>query len=242
MKKLIVLAILFATLSSYAQTPDNFDVGPYEVSYKGEGDFRFRLRKDVNLYDYFGLKKDTIIQKKEVQTKPFNKGFQLNLFMELPRRSVTQLYGVGGNWKHKVGGITYINAGLSFAYLFGKYNTYQMVKNEAFMEIGLPLSVEFSKIDYKKASLYAGVGVVPAIYTTVKSEQIVNGEKTAGKEYFGALLSPRIDFGGYIPVYNKIIRVGVFGEYKINCSGSELNIYKDHIGCAFLGANIGVVF
>ena len=74
MKKLIVLAILFVSLSSYAQTADNFDVGPYEVSYKGEGDFRFRLRKDINLYDYFGLKKDTIIQKQEIATNPFNKG------------------------------------------------------------------------------------------------------------------------------------------------------------------------
>ena len=40
MRKLIVFAILFVTVvTGYAQSVDNFVVGPYEVDYKGEGDF-----------------------------------------------------------------------------------------------------------------------------------------------------------------------------------------------------------
>lgn len=41
---------------------DDFNVGPYEVYYKGKGDVNFRLKKGVDLYEYFGLKKDTLFR------------------------------------------------------------------------------------------------------------------------------------------------------------------------------------
>ena len=62
MKKIITISsLLVIAMAGFAQSVDNFEVGPYEIDYKGPGDYKYRLRKDVNLYDYFGLKKDTTI-------------------------------------------------------------------------------------------------------------------------------------------------------------------------------------
>lgn len=63
MKKIVLVlcGIFAATMAKSQAVIDNFTVGPYEVDYKGEGDVNFRLRKGVDLYKYFGLKKDTVI-------------------------------------------------------------------------------------------------------------------------------------------------------------------------------------
>lgn len=250
MKKFIVSAILFVTgVTGYAQSVDNFVVGPYEVDYKGEGDFKFRLRKGVDLYEYFGLKRDTIIYNTTEDFHPVKNGIQVNAFMSLPRfalRGNSNIFGLCGSWKQQIGKILYLNGGLSFGFSYGEYNNdvnnkYSHREDEM-LEIGMPLSLEFTQLEYKKASVYVGIGVVPTFYTTIKANEIANdGKKQNGKKDSGFLVSPRIDFGGYIPMKKQFLRIGVYGEYKLNCSG-DINIYKDRIGRAFIGANVGLIF
>ena len=62
MKKLLILCALIAgILSGEAQTViDNFTVGPYIVDYIGQGDVKYRLRDNIDLYEYFELKRDTV--------------------------------------------------------------------------------------------------------------------------------------------------------------------------------------
>lgn len=250
MRKLVVFAILFVTVvTGYAQSVDNFVVGPYEVDYKGEGDFKFRLRKGVDLYEYFGLKKDTIIQNTSEEYQPVKHGIQINAFMSLPRFAMkgnSNSFGVSGSWKQQVGKITYLNAGLSLAFSYGKYNYDENCKpyyrEDAMIEVGVPLSIEFTRLDKKKASVYAGIGMVPTFYSTIKADETTaEGIDQKGEKDSGFLISPRIDFGGYIPLNNKILRIGIYGEYKINCSG-DINIYKERISRAFVGANVGLIF
>lgn len=254
MRKLIVFAILLVTVvTGYAQNQsvDNFIVGPFEVDYYGLGDYNYRLRKGIDINEYFGLKNDTIriVQEKKAENKPVKRGIQINAFMSIPRFTMagnSNLFGVSGNWKQQFGEIVYLNAGLSLGFSYGKYNYNENKKpcyrKETMIEVGIPLSVEFTKLDYKKSSVYAGVGLVPTFYGTIKADETsIEGKEQKGKKNSGFLISPRIDFGGYIPLSNQILRIGIYGEYKINCTG-DVNIYKKRIGRAFVGANVGIVF
>ena len=125
MKKFFSLvAFLTISVTGFAQDVDNFEVGPYEVDYKGSGDYKFRLRKGVDLYEYFGLKKDTTIQVVDAPTSPIKGAFQLNVFMSIPRfvvNGVSNVWGIDGAWKQKIGQQLYFNAGLSVALSIGKY-------------------------------------------------------------------------------------------------------------------------
>lgn len=246
MKKFFsVIALLALSLPGFAQDVDNFEVGPYEVDYKGSGDYKFRLRKGVDLYEYFGLRKDTTIQVMENPSLPIKGAFQLNAFMSLPRyvvNGVLNIWGVDGSWKQKIGQQVYFNAGLSVGISLGKYGeTYKNYKDfedgaytETMFEVGIPLSIEYSNLDRKKASLYISVGVVPTFYT--------GGKDAAGESKSGLLFAPRLDIGGYLPIGKHLVRLGGFAQYDINCSTGDYDIFKERIGRFFLGANMGVVF
>ncbi len=240
-----LIAFLALSVSGYAQIVDNFEVGPYEVDYKGSGDYKFRLRKGVDLYDYFELKKDTTIQVMESPSLPVKGAFQLNVFMSLPRfvvNGASNVWGVDGAWKQQIGQKVYFNAGLSVGISIGKYgDVYKDYKNfengaykETMFEVGVPLSIELSNLDRKKASLYGGIGVVPTFYT--------GGKNAAGESKSGFFLAPRLDIGGYLPLGNQLVRLGGFAQYDINLSTGDYDIFKERIGRFFIGANIGLVF
>lgn len=258
MRKLLSLVAFFAvSIVGQAQDVDNFEVGPYEVEYKGSGDYKFRLRKDVNLYEYYGLKKDTLIQNKEEASKSVMGAFQLNVSMSLPRyvtNGASNVFGIDGSWKQKIGNKLYFNAGLSLAMSFGKYGEAWKslyadewkgkdgTFTESLFEVGVPLSIELGSLDYKKSSLYGSVGVVPTFYTGVKSRSVVgnDGEKIEdGKS--GFFVAPRLDVGGYFPIGNQLVRLGGFVQYNVNCSGDDFDVFKERIGRLFVGANIGLV-
>ncbi|MBQ7940980.1 MAG: hypothetical protein IJ328_01060 [Muribaculaceae bacterium] len=251
MKKIILSAILFAAaVAGYAQRPDKLEIGPYEVEYFGEGDYKARLRKGIDLYKYFDLKRDTVIKKNVImpnpksESNPVKCGIQASVFMSLPRFAVSgnsNMFGVSGSWKQQFGKKYYWNAGLSLGYLYGEYSS-PSYREDAMIEVGIPLSVEFACLDYKKSSVYAGIGLTPTFYSTLKADEIdENGATVNGEKDSGFLIAPRVDFGGYIPLSKHILRVGIFAEYKINCSG-DVNIYKERIGRAFVGANVGIIF
>lgn len=103
--------------------------------------------------------------------------------------------------------------------------------SETMFEVGIPLSIEWSNLNHKKASLYGGIGVIPTFYT--------GGKNKYGKSENGFYVAPRLDIGGYVPVKNVLVRIGLFGQYNIDCSG---DIFKERIGRLFLGANVGLVF
>lgn len=246
MKKFFSLMVfLTIVMVGSAQHVDNFEVGPYEVDYKGTGDYKFRLRKGVNLYEYFGLKKDTIVQVAKTSAVPVNGAFQVNAFMSLPRygvNGVSNVWGIDGTWKQKIGRQLYVNAGLSLGMSFGKYgDAYRDYKDwedgfytETMFEIGVPLSIEASQLDREKASVYGGFGVVPTFYS--------GGKDAAGDSKSGLLVAPRVDVGGYIPAGSQIVRLGGFVQYNINCSAGDYDIFKERIGRLFIGANFGLVF
>ena len=252
MKKLFSLvAFLTISVGGFAQDVDNFEVGPYEVEYKGSGDYRFRLRKGVDLYEYFDLKKDTtikIVQSQPSSTStptPLKHGIQLGFNMEGCLTNISRyssVYGISGTWKQAVKNGIYLNGGLSFGFALATVGIQQYEKYNMF-ELGIPLSVEFSKINKQKACFYGGVGLVPTIYATMSASYEPQRPGIEAQKYSGLYIAPQIDFGGYIPWGKQIVRIGLYWRYKINCTPKDgVDIYQNLIGRTFLGANVGIVF
>lgn len=260
MRKLITLAIFLAVAAAgMAQDIDNFEVGPYEVEYKGSGDYKFRLRKGVDLYKYYGLKRDTIVRKARPESQPVEGAMQVDVFMALPRyvaNGTSNVFGVEGQWKQAIGRNVYFNGGLSLGLSFGKYGEYWKSLypkdwkekdgqfSETMFEVGVPLSVEFASLNRKKASMYLGVGVVPTLYFGGKGRS--GGTDSEGKAIddgsaSGLFVAPRLDIGGYLPVGGQLVRVGGFVQYDINCSKGDFDIFGERVGRVFLGANIGLI-
>ena len=108
---LILCGLLTTTMAKSQEVIDNFQVGPYEVDYMGKGDVNFRLKKNINLYEYFKLQKDTIIaESKKVQ--PIKKGFEVGVTYSMPRFGVKgafNSFGVYGSAKSKVTNNIYLN-------------------------------------------------------------------------------------------------------------------------------------
>lgn len=243
MKKiLLVISMLFCISYVNAQNEgDDFNVGPYEVYYKGQGDVNYRIRKGVDLYEYFGLKKDTVIQVSEAKPEPLKHGVELSFFGETGMyrcARYSMVYGLEGAWKQRIANKIYFNGGLSFGYAS---TTISNIK-EDIMEIGVPLSVELANLNSKKATLYGSVGLSPTYYRTMSAKYINVPEGTAyPQKYSGLYIAPRIELGGYIPVGKQIIKVGVNWRYKINCSNKDYDLYYQIVGRTFIGANIGVI-
>ena len=242
MKKFFsMIALLTLSISGFAQDVDNFEVGPYEVNYKGSGDYKFRLRKGVDLYEYFGLKKDTTIQVVESNHALIKSGIQVGINMEtcLSNKSRhSNVYGISGSWKQSIGNGVYLNGGLSLAMAIATVD----IKKYNLMEIGVPLSVELSKISKDKASLYGGIGVVPTFYSTMSTKYEPEIPGVEPEKYSGLYIAPQLDFGGYIPVGNQLVRTGFFLKYKINCSKKDYDLYNQLMGLTFFGVNVGLVF
>ena len=245
MKKFFsLIALLTISMVGLAQVVENFEVGPYEVDYRGPGDYNFRLRDGIDLYEYFSLEKDTTITVVEPPTSPVTSAFQVCVSMSVPRRvendGTSNVFGIDGTWKKQVIKHIYFNAGMSIALSIGRYGkSYSDYKDweneklsETMFEVGVPLSLEWCNLDRKKASLYGGIGIVPTFYAGGK-------DKTGNKS--GLFIAPRIDLGGYLPIGKQLVRIGGFFQYDINCSAGDYDIFKIRIGRAFIGGNIGLV-
>lgn len=241
MKKILILCAIFAVIfSSNAQTViDNFTVGPYVVDYSGQGDVKYRLRDNINLYEFFELQKDTTIVTSVVEV-PVKHAIQVSGFIGANRCASKEI-GVSGVWKQNIGTNLYFNGGLSF--IIGYTDITPITKRNMF-EVGIPLQIEIGKMNHQKASLYGTIGVTPTYYATMSAKnwdgtQFVDVDKEMKKS--GFLVAPSIEFGGNIPVWNTILRIGVYGTYKVNCTTGNYDVYKQSAGRCFLGAKIGVV-
>lgn len=248
-KAFLLFTILSATVvAGYAQDIDNFNIGPYEVDYRGMRDYSARLRTDIDLYSYFKLKRDTIIN---IIPERFEHGVQINVDMGvlgLIMNSNFNTFGLSGSWKQQIDEKVYYNAGVSLGYSTGKYsndNAYNpYTRKDGMLEIGIPVSVELTNLysSYNRPSLYGAIGIIPAFYSTMSvDESFAEGIKNSGEKDFGFLLSPRVDFGGYIPVSNQKLRIGIYGEYRICCFQS-IGIYKKRVSRSLFGVTAGLVF
>lgn len=241
---LILCGLLTTTMAKSQEVIDNFQVGPYEVDYMGKGDVNFRLKKNINLYEYFKLQKDTIVaESKKVQ--PIKKGFEIGVTYSMPRFGVKgafNSFGVYGSAKTKVSNSTYLNYGGKIALSYGHYNEEVNNLKDVLFEVGVPLSVEFANLNKDKSALFASVGFTPAYYTTLSAKENIDGKDVDVDKKSGLYIAPKVELGGYIPVNDKFLKIGLFGEYRISCTKAEDNIFKQRIGRAFVGANIGYVF
>ena len=155
----------------------------------------------------------------------------------------SNVFGIDAGWKCRIGHGVYAGISAMAALSTGKYLRGSDSKSgayheldESFFEIGLPLSIELTNLDRKKASLYGCIGVMPAFYFGAK------GMTDDDDKQSGLLVSPQLGVGGYVPITGLVVRIGLFAQYDINCSKDEFDIFKDRIGRFSLGGNIGVVF
>ncbi|MBR6981765.1 MAG: hypothetical protein IKH88_18305 [Prevotella sp.] len=264
MKKILsMLLLLTVALDGMAQEVKEFKVGPYDVRFIDETEYNFQPRKDISreeileiLYDDFKIKKDTVVKWKE-ETEPLKTAWMLNASFSMPRfvaNGTSNVFGVDGAWKKAIGETTWLNIGLSLALSTGKYVAPWKNKpgweedatyNESIFEVGVPVSVEWTRLDRKKAALYFGVGIVPTFYSGAKGKEVEDENKKVtytDESRSGLFVAPRLDFGGYIPAGKQLVRVGLFGQYDINFSTEGGDIFADRIGHFFVGGNVGFVF
>lgn len=232
MKRIVFLgAFLASSFIGFAQNVDNFEVGPYEVDYRGAGDYKFRLRKGIDLYEYFELKKDTIVNVVAEKSFPVKNAFQLGLSVAAPRyiansNSYVMTVGVDGEWKQKIANKLYFNGGLLATLTFSSFGTMP--------QLGIPLSLEISNVDRIKASLFGAIGIVPTFYANAKDK---NDESKSG-----IFIAPKLEVGAYVPTGGTILRFGGYLSYpEFNCSGGD-DVIKERFGRLFVGVNLGLVF
>ncbi len=222
-----------------AQTAiDNFNVGPYIVDYNGQGDVNYRLRDNINLYEFFELKMDTTVIDMAAEI-PVKHAIEISGNIGANRYSSKEI-GLEGVWKQLVGDNLYFNGGLSLT--FGHSSLGKNASKRNMFEIGIPLQIELGKLNHQYASLYGSFGIAPTFYSTLNAEIWANGKKEDGVKKSGFVIAPSLEFGGNIPVGMTIMRIGVYAKYKINCTAGDYDVYNaGGAGRMFLGAKIGFV-
>jgi len=247
MKKLLTLCVMLAgIITCQAQNViDNFNVGPYTVEYNGQGDVKYRLRDNVDLYEFYELKMDTTIIALATEV-PIKQAIEIDGYVGANRFASKEI-GLQGVWKKLVGNNLYFNGGLSIAFGLTDFGKNALKRN--MFELGIPLQIEYGKLNHQYASLYGSFGISPTFYSTMKAEggtvptEVVDGKivETDVKKA-GFLIAPSLEFGGNIPLGSTIIRIGVYARYKINCTLGDFDVYtKGGAGRMFLGAKIGFV-
>lgn len=216
---------------------DNFNIGPYVVDYNGQGDVKYRLRDNINLYEFFELQMDTTIISLAAEV-PVKHAIQLSGRVGANRFASKEI-GLEGVWKQNIGKNLYFNGGISFT--IGHTNYVGKSAKRNMFEVGIPLQIELGKLNHQYASLYGMFGIAPTFYSTMNATYW-NGEKqTDDIKKSGFLIATSLEFGGNIPVGSVIMRIGVYGTYKINCTTSDYDVYGKCAGRMFLGAKIGIV-
>jgi len=235
MKRVILFcAIMAGAITGVAEQPvvENFNVGPYVVDYKGPDDFKYRLLDNIDLYDFFELQRDTTIISMATEV-PVKHAIEIAGYIGTSPY-VPKEIGLEGVWKQHVGKNFYFNGGLSLTFGWTKHD--RQTTKRSMVEIGVPLQIEYGKLNHQYASLYGSFGLTPAVYSTMQ----VESKDGSGKKS-GLYVAPSLEFGGNIPVGSVIMRIGVYGRYKLNCTAGDYDVYKQSAGRAFLGAKIGVV-
>lgn len=247
MKKLLLFAtmLLSASVADAQEVLDHFKVGPYEVDYRGKGDVNYRIRKDVDIRKFFNIENDTIVEYIQPETQPIESAVQVSAVYTMPLFTAgkTNSFAIEAAWKKHLSGVMYFNAGLMLGMQVGEYENCNLSEN--LLEIGMPLSLEFSRIERGRSSVYATVGVMPTYYTTAKAEYLDATRKNEAVELekpSGLMVAPRLELGAYVPVADQLLRFGFCLQMDLNCSNKDYDQFKLHSGDNYIGFNVGLVF
>lgn len=249
LRTFIVCALLSTiTFTVYAQAhgADRFQVGHYNVTYIDRYNKKITTIDSIDLYELYNLERDTIIN---VLPTKFERGVQITTntgVSGLLKESDFTHYDISGNLKQQLADAMYLNTGVSLGISTGEYGSLKTphYRKDQMIEIGIPVSLEITNLyqDYKKTSLYGGIGFTPAFYKTTKIDTTsADKVRNSNQKDFGILVSPRADFGAYIPLFGQVFRVGIYGEYRI-CCFQNISIYKKRVSKSMLGLNVGLVF
>lgn len=245
MKKIVFIlcGILSATMAKSQIVIDSFSVGPYDVDYIGKGDVNYRLKKDINLYDYYNLKKDTVVIEPQ-NSKPIKRAFELGLSFTTPRfdAGAFNSFGAYASGKYGFGHNFFFNYGGLLSLGYGKYYEQRNNLKDVVFELGVPLAIEYAKLDRVNPSLFASIGIIPSYYATLSAKKTVKGEKVNVDKKNGIYIAPKVEFGSYVPINEHLFKIGLFVTHRTCCSKKENDIFGKRIGRAFIGANIGLVF
>lgn len=140
------------------------------------------------------------------------------------------VYGVDVMWKTKIDEMLYFGVGV------GAEGTTQTAsrRNWSMIEVGVPIKFEYTNLS-RRPAFFGSVGVTPAYYRTTS-------ENPSHPKPNGIVASPIVEGGINLPSEFVICRVGLFVEYKIDCTASDYNPYARGTGRAFAGAKFGVMF
>lgn len=140
------------------------------------------------------------------------------------------VYGADVMWKTKVDETLYFGIGI------GAEGTTQTAsrRNWSMIEIGAPIKFEYTNLS-RRPAFYGSVGVTPAYYRTTS-------ENPSHPKADGMIATPILEGGINFPSTIVVCRIGLFAEYKIDCTASEYNPYARGTGRAFAGAKFGVMF
>lgn len=252
----IFIALILIPLSifvGYAQEDepvDVFEIGPYMVEYYGLGVATRRVKENLSaeaieiICDELGIQQNQITI---VKPDRYRHGVQVNASMGMSSKT-SNTFIISGSWKQQMEDVIYLNAGLSLGVSNGVYGSQnsvnQYLRKDLMFEVGIPISMEITNLyrNYESSTLYGSIGLTPTYYKTIDvNEVIVADVPNKGVKDYGFLVSPRFDFGGYIPLFGQILRIGVYGEYKICCM-QNIGVYKKRVSRSVLGVNIGMVF
>lgn len=235
MKKITLLcALLAGVLSCAAQTADTFYVGPYTVDYLGEGNVRYRLQDDIDLYEFFDLRPDTVVVADKPVSDPAAHAIQVSCRLAAGTGNAKD-FGVEGLWKQYLKHSLYLNAGLTL----GVVNRSLGFDCRTF-EAGIPVTVEYGKLVKGESSLYASAGIIPTLFTTLRNNKEEYGDIVSVGRQTGFLISPVAEIGCNVPVGDIHLRMGAYATYRIEATNTL--VYKERIGRAFMGGRIAVIF
>ena len=238
-KYLFHVALVAGILSGSAQSkPDQFTVGPYLIDYYGQGDVNYRLQDNVDLYEFFELRKDTTIVVKDVTPVAIRNAFQISAVLGANLHTPKE-FGFEGLYKLRLPANLYFNAGLSF--MFDITAQYADRPKRTVFELGVPLQIELCNLCRKQPSFYGLFSIAPSFYNTLSASAGSNSTENDLTKKSGLMIAPSLEVGGNIPLGNVMIRLGVYGKYKINCNTSDFDVYAKSVGRAFIGGKLSVI-
>lgn len=246
-KTLLIVLSLLGVCSVQAQiVKETHDVGPYKIDVFEDWDIRYTLVKDPKIF--YQIKPDTVVRVQEkivttykaVHHAPINKAYEATLFYTVPRFSYKNginTYGVSAVRKFGVCKKYHLmlNAGLELSFSHARTKTPGNLDSPLF-GVGVPVSIQYVNLKEKEASLFASIGITPAFYTA----KVFKSSLEETESLKGIYVEPKFEVGAYVPVGNYHAKVGVNVSYK--AEGGDDKMFKDRLGCVFVGGNIGLVF
>ena len=219
MKKVIcAIALMLVTLLSYAQEVQTIYVGPYEVTLK-DGDISYRLSDEKTPYEYL--------------SRPVKSTWQFGGYV-LPRYAATETSAIiGGEAVRKFVLLKNmsLNVGGSLDVLLA---TYSGSGKQAMVDVGIPVTVEWARLDRYKSSFFGAVGLQPTLYADFL-------DSVVAKKPVGFYLAPRVEFGVVFPVGGNLFRLGLRGQYNWNLVYKGDNVFPGFRSRIFMGASFSVI-